>query len=187
MRLLSMKTETNVPERIGDGILVIDDAPTILVVDDSPVSLAALSDLLVGPGYRVLAATDGPAALRCAALDPHPDLILMDIRMPGMDGYEVLARLRANPETNHVPVVFLTALGEATDEARGLALGAADYMSKPISAPLVLARVRTQLDAARARQMLHAHNARLEVEVTRRMSLASRALGWNRLPRWSGR
>jgi len=141
----------------------------ILVVDDVPANIAVLGDLLGGAGYRVRAATAGEAALRYAAQEPRPDLILLDIMMPGMDGYAVLRALRSAPETLEVPVLFVTALGDALDEEKGLSLGAADYIAKPLSPALVLARVRTQLQAKRARDWLRDQNAALEAEVERRM------------------
>jgi putative two-component system response regulator len=141
---------------------------TILIVDDSTESLAILSSLL-RPQYRVLAATNGEAGLRVAANRPLPDLILLDVMMPELDGYSVLARLRSNPVTEAIPVVFLTALAGADDEELGLKLGAADYISKPIKSAVVLARVRAQLEAKRARDWLRDQNAALEAEVSRRM------------------
>ena len=141
----------------------------ILVVDDVPANIAVLGDLLGGAGYRIRAATTGAAALRYAAQEPRPDLVLLDIMMPGMDGYAVLRALRSTPPTRDIPVVFVTALGDAFDEEKGLSLGAADYIAKPLSPALVLARVRTQLQAKRARDWLRDQNAALEAEVERRM------------------
>ncbi len=141
---------------------------TLLIVDDSPENLTVLNELLHSQ-YRVLAATSGEAALRVAGGQPRPDLILLDVMMPGMDGYEVLARLRQDAATRDIPVVFLTALSGAQDEENGLHLGAADYITKPIKPALVLARVETQLVAKRARDWLKDQNAILEAEVARRM------------------
>ncbi len=141
---------------------------TILIVDDAPENLVVLSALL-RPLYRVLAATSGEAGLRVAGGTPKPDLILLDVMMPGMDGYAVLARLQADPATRDIPVVFLTALAAATDEEHGLQLGAADYITKPIQPAVVLARVRTQLQAKQARDWMADQNAALEAEVARRM------------------
>jgi len=125
--------------------------------------------LLQGAGYRVKVANTGAAALRLAGTTPQPDLILLDVMMPGIDGHEVLRRLRAEPATEDVPVIFLTALGESTDEEFGLAQGAADYLTKPIRPGIVLARVRTQLQAKRLRDWLADENTALEAEVARRM------------------
>ncbi|MDE1950888.1 MAG: response regulator [Burkholderiales bacterium] len=143
---------------------------TILVVDDLATNIEVIGGLLQDQGYRVLAAADGESALRYAARSPAPDLVLLDVVMPGIDGYEVLRRLREAPASAQIPVVFLTALGEAADEERGLALGAADYVTKPIRPAILLARVRTQLDAAYSRRVLRDQNAMLEAEVRRRMA-----------------
>jgi PAS domain S-box-containing protein len=141
---------------------------TLLIVDDSPENLVVLNELLC-PHYRVLAATSGEAALRVAQARPGPDLILLDVMMPGMDGYAVLARLREDAATREIPVVFLTALSGTKDEEDGLQRGAVDYITKPIKPAVVLARVATQLVAKRARDWLKDQNATLEAEVARRM------------------
>jgi putative two-component system response regulator len=143
---------------------------TLLIVDDLPENLSVLGELLSGAQYRVRAANSGAAALRHAIQEPRPDLILLDVMMPDMDGFEVLDRLKADPATRDIPVVFLTALSEADDEERGLALGAADYVTKPIKPSVVLTRVRTQLEAKRGRDLLRDQNAFLENEVERRRS-----------------
>lgn len=142
---------------------------TLLIVDDAAENLTVLSELL-RPQYRVLAATSGAGALRVASSQPKPDLILLDVMMPGLDGYAVLAELREYPATGDIPVIFLTALADADDEERGLQLGAVDYISKPIKPAVVLARVRTQLEAKKARDWLRNQNATLEAEVARRMT-----------------
>jgi putative two-component system response regulator len=142
---------------------------TLLIVDDSPENLLILNDLL-RPHYRVIAADTGETGLRLATSQLPPDLILLDVMMPGMDGYAVLAQLQANPGTADIPVIFLTAMADAQDEERGLALGAADYISKPIKPDVVLARVRTQLENAQARRWLKDQNALLEAEISRRMT-----------------
>ena len=141
--------------------------PTVLVVDDEPLNVAVLSELL-SPDYRVLGARSGPIALELLAAE-LPDLILLDVMMPGMDGYAVLARLRADARTAAVPVVFVTALGTETDEERGLAMGAADYIAKPIKPAVVMQRVRTQIELKAARDRLLGQNEWLEREVQRRM------------------
>jgi putative two-component system response regulator len=147
-----------------DGVL-----PTILIVDDSPENLTVLSELLQ-INYRVRAATSGEKALRIAATAPWPDLILLDVMMPGMDGYEVFTRLRADPLTREIPVIFVTAMDSAESELRGLDIGAVDYIAKPIVPPILLARVRTQLELKQARDWLKDQNAYLETELARRMS-----------------
>jgi putative two-component system response regulator len=143
--------------------------PNLLIVDDAPENLVVLSELLA-PHYRVLAATSGESCLRIANTQPTPDLILLDVMMPGMDGYTVLAHLRESPATREVPVIFVTALVDSESEEHGLELGAADYVTKPIRAAIVLARVRTQLEAKQARDWLKNQNAVLEAEVARRMA-----------------
>ena len=140
---------------------------TILVVDDTPDNIALLSALLKDR-YKVRAANNGERALAIAAGQPRPDLILLDIMMPGMDGYEVCERLKIDPHTADIPVIFLTAKVQVEDEEFGLRLGAVDYITKPISPPIVLARVETHLTLKRARQFLQDRNAYLEAEVWRR-------------------
>ena len=117
---------------------------TVLVVDDTPENLELMSGLLKD-SYTVKVAKSGAKALGIVALDPQPDLILLDVMMPEMDGYEVCRRLKANPSTKDIPVIFLTANAGAEHEMKGLELGAVDYIAKPISPPIVLARVETHL------------------------------------------
>ena len=150
------------------GITAIQK-PIVLIVDDEPVNLTVLAELL-RPDYRVRAATSGPEALKAAALSPRPDLVLLDVMMPRMDGYEVLRRLQGDAATRDIPVIFLTALAAPADEEHGLAAGAVDYITKPIKPVVVAARVRTQLEALRARVFLRDQNAFLEAEVERRMA-----------------
>jgi putative two-component system response regulator len=145
-------------------------APTLLIVDDVPENLLVLGELLRSAGYRVKVANSGRAALRHAGQAPRPDLILLDVMMPEMDGYQVLEHLAADPPTRDVPVIFLTALGDAEDEELGLQKGAVDYIAKPIQPAVVLARVRTQLLAKQARDWLRDQNSALEAEVARRMA-----------------
>ncbi|AFL73801.1 EAL domain-containing protein [Thiocystis violascens] len=145
---------------------------TLLIVDDMPENLSVLGELLRGAGYRVRAATSGPIALEYATQEPLPDLILLDVMMPDMDGYEVLTRLRADARTRELPVIFITALDSVEAEIAGLAHGAADYITKPIVAPIVLARVLTQLELKRTRDRLRDQNAFLETEVARRVDEA---------------
>lgn len=152
------------------GPLIALAQATILIVDDVPDNLVALGELLRQANYQVKVANSGRAALRLAAQTARPDLILLDVMMPEMDGYQVLLALRDNPLTRHIPVVFLTALDASHDEQRGLEMGAADYISKPIRPSVVLARVRTQLEAKQARDLLRGQNACLEAEVARRMA-----------------
>ena len=141
---------------------------TILVVDDTAQNLIILGELLK-PLYRVRAANSGSRALQAAASEPRPDLILLDVMMPDMDGHEVLRRLRTDPQTRDIPVIFVTAMSGTEDERSGLDLGAVDYITKPFNPNIVLARVRTQLELKQARDRLARQNDWLEGEVTRRM------------------
>jgi putative two-component system response regulator len=120
--------------------------------------------------YRVRAANSGRRALQIANTSPPPDIILLDVMMPDMDGYGVLAELRANPATRDIPVIFVTAMDGTEDEERGLDGGAVDYITKPIRPAIVLARVRTQLELKKARDILSDQNAYLEREVASRMA-----------------
>jgi putative two-component system response regulator len=132
--------------------------PTILIVDDTPENLSVLGELLQ-PNYRVRAANSGRRALQIARSTPHPDLILLDVMMPEMDGYDVLAELRSDPATQHIPVVFVTAMDGTEDEERGLDHGAVDYITKPLRPAVVLARVRTHLELKQARDILRDQNS----------------------------
>jgi putative two-component system response regulator len=140
---------------------------TVLVVDDTPDNLALMSSLLKDR-YRVKVANHGERGLRIAASDPAPDLILLDIMMPDIDGYEVCRRLKADPLTRDIPVIFLTAKSEVDDETQGLALGAADYITKPVSPPILLARVETHLALKASADFLRDKSAFLEEEVAKR-------------------
>ncbi len=117
----------------------------ILIVDDTPTNVAVISGALKQDGYRMKVATNGERALALAGAEDKPDLILLDIMMPGMDGYEVCQRLKVEPATRDIPVIFITALTESQDEETGFLAGAVDYVHKPFSAPIVRARVRTHL------------------------------------------
>ncbi|WPC65149.1 EAL domain-containing protein [Rhodoferax ferrireducens] len=123
----------------------------ILIVDDVNENLHALMNIL-RDDYAILAANTGEKALELARRVPQPDLILLDIKMPGMDGYSVLAHLKADPKTADIPVIFVTALADAADEARGLTLGVADYITKPVNPDLLHLRVRIQLELQRHRR-----------------------------------
>jgi putative two-component system response regulator len=140
----------------------------VLVVDDTPENLAVLGGMLQGH-YRVMVANSGQRALAIATRQPQPDLILLDVMMPGMDGYTVLQRLRDDPHTRHIPVIFVTAMDTDEDEEKGLALGAVDYVTKPVRPAIVLARVRAHLELKKARDWLADQNTWLEGEITRRM------------------
>jgi putative two-component system response regulator len=135
---------------------------TILVVDDTPTNISVLTEIL-RDDYRVLAAINGEQALKIARADPPPDLILLDVMMPGMSGHEVCQRLKAESRTRKIPVIFVTAMSQVEDEARGFALGAVDYITKPVSPPIVKARVKTHL-------ALYDQNRELERMVRERTS-----------------
>lgn len=141
---------------------------TVLVVDDTGENLSIIGQLL-RPHYRVRVANSGAHALVAAASEPRPDLILLDVMMPEMDGHEVLRRLRAQPSTADTPVIFVTALDADEDEEIGLALGAVDYVTKPIKPALLLARVKAHLELKRSRDWLSNKNSELDAEVHRRM------------------
>lgn len=140
---------------------------TILVVDDTGDNLALMAGLLKDQ-YRVKVANHGEKALRIARSGSPPDLILLDIMMPDLDGHEVCRRLKADAATRDIPVIFLTARSEEEDERAGLALGAVDYITKPISPPILLARVHTHLSLKASGDFLRDKSAYLEREVALR-------------------
>ncbi|HEU4677894.1 MAG TPA: adenylate/guanylate cyclase domain-containing protein [Terrimicrobiaceae bacterium] len=129
------------------------DNPVILIVDDTPENVDVLAGIL-REYYQVKIALNGSKALRIAQSDPAPALILLDVMMPEMDGYEVCRQLQANERTRRIPVIFVTAKSEDEDEAQGLGLGAVDYITKPVSPAIVLARVRTQLALTQSHRRL---------------------------------
>lgn len=141
--------------------------PTVLVVDDTPDNLVLVSELL-GEHYRVKVANSGARALKAAQTDPVPDLVLLDIMMPEMDGYEVCRQLKAAVATRDIPIIFLTARADRDDERLGLELGAVDYITKPMSPPIVLARVQTHLALKATADFLRDKSAYLEREVALR-------------------
>lgn len=130
-------------------------AGLILIVDDEPLNLDAMRHILE-PDYRLIAARSGPDAI-AAAVKHAPSLILMDIQMPGMDGYAACVALKADPRTSHIPVIFVTSLSDSWDEARGFDSGAVDYLIKPVSRLSVRARVRTHLSLVRASRLEQSH------------------------------
>jgi putative two-component system response regulator len=141
---------------------------SILIVDDTPDNLALMTGLLKDT-YKTRVANNGERALTLAATLPYPDLILLDIMMPGIDGYEVCRRLKQESATAEIPIIFLTAKTEVEDEQKGFDVGCVDYITKPISPPIVLARVKTHLLLKSARDFLKDQNAFLEAEVARRV------------------
>ena len=139
----------------------------ILIVDDEPINLKVLADLLRGD-YALSVAKDGVQALARMAADPLPDLVLLDVMMPQMDGHEVCRRLKLEDRTRDVPVIFVTAMGQTEDETRGFEIGAVDYITKPISPSVVMARVRTHVALREARHRLQDQNHELEDRVAER-------------------
>lgn len=133
--------------------LELQEKQTVLIVDDTPDNISLLAALLKGK-YKIKIATNGLKALQIAAQTPYPDLILLDVMMPELDGHETCRRLKSNPDTAQIPVIFLTAKSQVEDEEMGLNLGAVDYIAKPISPPIVFARVATQLNLKNAQQLL---------------------------------
>jgi len=141
--------------------------PTVLIVDDSAENLTLMHGLLK-ERYRTRMAPDGERALQILAIHPLPDLVLLDIVMPGIGGFEVCRRIKSDPRTEHVPVIFLTSKADVEDEQQGFDVGAVDYIVKPFSAPIVLARVETHLKLKSVADFLKDQNAFLEKEVARR-------------------
>ncbi len=136
----------------------------ILLVDDNPTNLQVLFQTLEGRGYNLLVAKDGETAISIVR-KALPELILLDIMMPGIDGYEVCRRLKNDPTTKEIPIIFLSALGETKDKVRGLDLGAVDYISKPFQAEEVIARVNTHITIDRLRREVQAQKDALEREL----------------------
>lgn len=130
----------------------MNEQPTVLAIDDVPANLKLLGQIL-SPQYRFLMATSGAAGLEVARVQ-RPDIILLDVVMPEMDGHAVCLALKGNPTTAHIPVIFITALKEETDETYGLEIGAIDYITKPFSPGIVKARVKNHLDLKRYRDLL---------------------------------
>ena len=129
----------------------------VLVVDDVAENIDVLAGALADD-YDVKIALNGEDALDIAFSKPYPDLILLDIMMPGMDGYEVCQRLKENKDTQDIPVIFVTAMDEMEDEAKGFTVGGVDYITKPIRTPIVLARVKAHLELEMAREHLKEQN-----------------------------
>jgi phosphoserine phosphatase RsbU/P len=147
---------------IADGLAT--SPSTILVVDDSPTNLQVLIKTLNGTGHRILAAKDGPTALDIAKRT-KPDLMLLDVMMPGMDGFEVCRKLKSQPDTRNTLVIFLSARGEVSDKVSGLELGAIDYITKPIQGEEVIARVAAHLSRLQLEREVRLSRDRLDREL----------------------
>lgn len=148
--------------------------PDILIVDDTPENLRLLTRMLTKRGYKVRQAKSGMMALQSVATLP-PDLILLDIMMPGMDGYEVCQRLKANPQSAEIPVIFLSALNGVLDKVKAFQMGGADYISKPFQLEEVISRVQNQLVLVSAQRQIRQLNAELEARVRQRTAQLERA------------
>jgi len=134
-------------------MLAGSEKPKVLLVDDAPESIHLLMEALKND-YTIIAAINGEKALEIASIDPVPDIILLDIKMPGIDGYEVCSRLKANKKTSKIPIIFVTALGDIDDEYRGFEVGGVDYITKPFNQKIVQARVKTQLSLKKKSDLL---------------------------------
>lgn len=145
---------------------------SILVVDDNPNNLAVLSDFLGEVGFEVLVARDGESALQKVDYAP-PDLILLDVMMPGIDGFETCRQLQSQPHTSEIPVIFMTALADSHDKVKGLLLGAVDYITKPFQQDEVLARVRLHLKLHSLQRSLTEQNRQLKQEIETRKAAES--------------
>ena len=160
------------------------DTESILLVDDNPTNLQVLFQTLEGVQCKLLIAKDGESALTIAE-KALPDLILLDIMMPGIDGYEVCSRLKANASTAYIPIIFLSALGETEDKVKGLQLGAVDYITKPFQPEEVIARVNTHLTIHRLKREVETQKDQLEHELEV-VSLVQRRLLPKHLPEIAG-
>lgn len=152
------------------------ERPRILIVDDSPLNISVLVGLLKSD-YKTLIAKDGEQAYSRVFSDQPPDLILLDIMMPGIDGYEVCRTLKQDPRSKHIPIIFVSAMNEVGDEEKGLALGAVDYITKPFSPPVIQARLKTHLALALQQRELEHEVLRRTEELDRSRKDLIRRLG----------
>ncbi|MEG4146156.1 response regulator [Microcoleus sp. Pol12B5] len=150
----------------------IAEQSTILIVDDTPTNLGVLFDFLADFGFKVLVARDGQSALQKVAY-AAPDLILLDVLMPGIDGFETCRRLKANDLTRDIPVIFMTALADTVDKVKGLSLGAVDYITKPLQHEEVLARVNVHIKLRNLSKKLLEQNVCLQAEIEQRVKAES--------------
>ncbi len=143
------------------------DKDVIVIVDDKPTNLGVLFDFLTDSGFKVLVAQDGESAIQKVEY-AHPDLILLDVMMPGIDGFETCRRLKGKPSTQDIPIIFMTALSETVDKVKGFTLGAVDYITKPVQQEEVRARVSTHLTIRKLQKKLEAQNVQLQQEIRER-------------------
>lgn len=149
-----------------------DQQARVLIVDDEPFNIKVLADVLKAD-YKTIVAKDGEQALKRIESDNPPDLILLDVMMPGMSGHEVCAKLKADPATRDIPVIFVTAMTDEADEAKGLELGAVDYITKPISPDIVKARVHAHIELVNSRKVLASQNEELKMSIKTREDMES--------------
>jgi signal transduction histidine kinase len=163
-----------------EAIVTIEnlETSTILIVDDNPTNLEVLSGAMADSGWEILVALDGESAIEQAEY-AHPDLIILDVMMPEVDGFETCRRLKSNPELSDIPIIFMTALSETTDKVKGLSLGAVDYVTKPFQQEEVLARVNIHLKIAHLTKQLQSQNQQLQQEVQERQRIEAQLQAFN--------
>lgn len=143
----------------------MQEQPTVLLVDDMPANLSILFDFLSENNFEILVARDGESAIELMEhVNPLPDLILLDVMMPGLGGFETCLKVKENPKTQDIPIIFMTALTDTVDKVKGLTLGAVDYITKPFQQDEVLARIHTHLIVRRLQQQLRLKNIELELQ-----------------------
>lgn len=164
---LATASDQNLDQKLQISNLCNNLEGCVLVVDDNPTNLSVLVNLLRNVGLRVLVATDGESAIE-QIVYVKPDLILLDVMMPGIDGFETCQILKADATTAKIPIIFMTALSETVDKVRGLSLGAVDYVTKPFEHEEVLVRIRTHMTLARQSQTIALQNLDLQAEISDR-------------------
>ncbi|MCB0010161.1 MAG: response regulator, partial [Anaerolineales bacterium] len=145
---------------------------TVLIVDDTPANLETLYSYFESLGFEIMMAQNGPSALKRVEY-VKPDIILLDVIMPGMDGFETCRRLKADDATKNIPVIFMTALTDTIHKVKGFQAGAADYITKPFQIEEVLARIQTHLALRDLQTQLETQNARLQAEIRERQTTAA--------------
>ncbi len=156
-------------------MLDVEEKGTILVIDDNPTNLKVLSEVVCNRGYNVLVEINGKRGIELVKKSP-PDLILLDVIMPGMDGFETCSRLQADPSTKEIPIIFMTALSDTVDKVKGLSLGAVDYISKSFEQEELLARIKVHLKLRRLSLQLAEQNQQLEQRVEKRTAKLSQTV-----------